>query len=129
MFAVFSYFEHPNLRAASGTPPSTLAHLDFKFGESPPEAVTVLTEEVKATYRVSSWTEFFQKVQYEHGCRWNSEELSAGLRQCVLLSERHGYHINRQKAGDARVKLSRDRDRIEKEWKRNHTRRLKQLHG
>jgi hypothetical protein len=75
---------------------------------------------------MSSWFDFFVQVQYENGARWNPEELSSALRQCMLLSEARGYHINYYKSGDARASLSHDRNKLEKEWKSDLQRRLRQ---
>jgi hypothetical protein len=123
MFAIFSHYEHPRER---GVNECMLAHLDSNFGGVPFGAVESLTDQVKAIFRVSSWFDFFVQVQYENGARWNTEELSQALRQCMLLSERRGYHINYYQTRDARESLSRKRDRIEQEWKHDLQRRLRQ---
>jgi hypothetical protein len=123
MFAIFSYYEHPRLRGSSE---GMLAHLDSNFGGLPFGAIEALTDQVKAIFRVSSWFEFFLQVHYENGTHWSTEELSQALRQCMLQSERRGYHINYYQTRDARQNLFRDRDRFEDEWNQNIQRRLRQ---
>lgn len=62
MVAVFNYFE-----TMQKGPHPQQTHLDRNFGNPPPEAVLVLTEEVKAVHRLSTWGELFIKIQYENG--------------------------------------------------------------
>jgi hypothetical protein len=123
MFAIFSHYEHPCQR---GVNECILAHLDSNFGGVPFGAVESLTDQVKAIFRVSSWFDFFFQIQYEEGNRWNTEELSSTLRQCMLLSHARGYHVNHRKAGDARASLSREREKLEEKWKNDLQRRLMQ---
>jgi len=125
MLAVFSFYETSPRQGTMPHPAQT--HLDRQFGNPPPEAANTLTEEIKAVFRLSNWGEFFTKVQYENGRAWSAEDLSAGLRQCMLLSEERGYHINQGKFGDSRHRLASLRDKREREWKRDHQRRLRGL--
>ncbi|KAG8833886.1 hypothetical protein FRC17_009928 [Serendipita sp. 399] len=123
MLAVFSYYETQRPTGAPVVPHPAQTHLDRVFGNPPPEAIATLTEEVKAIHRLSSWGDFFTKVQYKNGRNWSDEELSAGLRQCILLSEQRGYHANSDSHGEARRRLFDTRERKEKEWKREHEKR------
>ncbi|KAG8759199.1 hypothetical protein FRC14_006446 [Serendipita sp. 396] len=125
MLAVFSYYETQRPTGAPVIPHPAQTHLDRVFGNPPAEAIVTLTEEVKAIHRLSSWGDFFTKVQYKNGRNWSDEELSAGLRQCVLLSEQRGYHINHDSHGEARRRLFDTRERRENEWMREHDKRAR----
>ena len=120
MLAVFNYYtgSHPG-------PHRQQMHLDRSFGTPPPEAMHALSEEVKAVRRLSTWGELFTKVQYLNGKAWNDDELSSGLRQCLLLSEQRGYHTNHYQHGDARSHLAQVREHKERDWKRDHPRRMR----
>ncbi|CAG7852981.1 SubName: Full=Uncharacterized protein {ECO:0000313/EMBL:CCA76227.1} [Serendipita indica DSM 11827] len=100
MVAVFNYFE-----TMQKGPHPQQTHLDRNFGNPPPEAVLVLTEEVKAVHRLSTWGELFIKIQYENGKAWSDVELASALRQCMLLSERRGYHTNHYQHAEAKSRL------------------------
>lgn len=120
MLAVFNYFT-----GSQPGPHHQQMHLDRSFGNPPPEAMHALTEEVKVVHRLSTWGELFTKVQYENGKAWNEDELSAALRQCMLLSEQRGYHTNQHRHGDARSRLAQIRERKERDWTRDHARRVR----
>jgi hypothetical protein len=126
MLAVFSYFEttpQPGVNIAH--PAQT--HLDRQFGNPPRDAIRALSEEVKSVFRLSTWSDFFTKIQYDNGKSWSEEDLSSGLRQCVLLSEQRGYHINEGKNADARKRIASLREKKEAEWKRSHINRTKKI--
>jgi hypothetical protein len=56
----------------------------------PAEQAMVAT--IKGIYAVSSWREFFERVDFGGGQRWGTAGLSRVLRDCVRKSEDAGYH-------------------------------------
>ena len=51
-----------------------------------------MVQTIKAIYAVSSWPQFFQRVEFDGGLRWGREGFSRVLRECVVKSEAAGYH-------------------------------------
>jgi hypothetical protein len=126
MLAVFSYYE-TSPRATGYLPMQNPAqtHLDRQFGKPPPQASHTLAEETKAGFRLTTWQDFFIKIQYSNGRRWSEAELASALRQCMLHSEQRGYHINNYRHGDARQRLVALREKRERDWRRDHAKRLR----
>ena len=122
LIAVFSHFETTPITKSD-------SHLSRYFGQPSDRALLVVTEEMKSVFRMSNWRDFFAKCQYDKGRNWSDEELSAALRECVKESERKGYHENRTKAGDPARRLAQMREKKEKDWKRDNTRRIRGLRG
>ncbi|PVG01950.1 hypothetical protein CPB86DRAFT_780828 [Serendipita vermifera] len=128
MLAVFSHFETIPLRNPTIRHP-TQAHLDRQLGNPPAAAITTLAEETKAIFHIATWGDFFTKIQYDNGKAWSDDELSAALRQCIVLSEKRGYHTNDGKSGDGRKRLAALRREKEEQWKQRHDRREHKTHN
>ena len=71
-----------------------------------------MVQTIKAIYAVSSWPQFFQRVDFDRGMSWGKDGLSRVLRECVGKSEAAGYHTPRRSL----VALRRDRLSKEKAW-------------
>ncbi|KIM34199.1 hypothetical protein M408DRAFT_325666 [Serendipita vermifera MAFF 305830] len=124
ILAVFTHYETAP-RSSRVVPNSTQAHLDRQFGQPPTQAAQTLAEETKAGFRLTTWDDLFTKVQYKNGLEWSQAELASALRQCMIRSEQRGYHINNYRSGDARTRLVAIRERRERDWKRDHLRRMR----
>jgi hypothetical protein len=74
----------------------------------------VMVETIKGIYAVSSWPEFFDRVNFMGGMHWGKEKFSQILRDCVLKSADAGYH---SPARPAKLQaLQRDRGQNENGW-------------
>ena len=126
MLAVFSYYEtSPRATGHSPFPHPAQTHLDRQFGKPPTQAAHTLCEETKACFRLATWEDLFIKVQYINGRRWSEAETASALRQCMILSEQRGYHVNNYRYGDARQRLVALREKRERDWRRDHDRRMR----
>ncbi|KAG5634441.1 hypothetical protein H0H81_001943, partial [Sphagnurus paluster] len=91
-----------------------LSRLDDNYGFPDPDIPARMVEEVKAIYRVDTWTGFFHRVQYARGIALSQEDFSRMLRNAVNTSAKRKYHIPKRPR-DMHL-LWRDREELERKW-------------
>src|ERR1700722_1333776 len=80
-----------------------------------------MVEIIKKIYAVSSWPEFFDRVDFPGGRKWGKEVFSRVLRDCVSKSEAKGYH--KKSTGMWLQDLRREKERA---WVAEQARRRRQ---
>jgi hypothetical protein len=88
--------------AAHVTAPMRLADaygFPVRSGPADVPAEQAMVATIKGIYSVSSWPEFFDRVEFGGAKRWGKAGLSRVLRDCVRKSEDAGYHSRHRSMG------------------------------
>ncbi|KAF8073957.1 hypothetical protein FPV67DRAFT_776506 [Lyophyllum atratum] len=97
---------------------SNLSRLDDNYGFPEPGIPGRMVEEIKAIYKVDTWTGFFHRVQYARGLAFGKEAFSELLRAAIRTSAQRKYHSPKRPL--EMHLLWKKRESLERQWTRRH---------